>query len=155
MADGARILLRTGQRTYILNPETGQTVLVFSPAGATDIGPALLWEQNDRYIASLQKGNLLAVWDTITGAKIATIHLPADMAYFSWLPDGRHINVVVTNGPGQLYDAITGRLLISYLGDVAILSEDGRFVASGDNLPDTKHGGVLKSIVQVLEVRLP
>jgi|SRR5258706_11794532 WD40 repeat protein len=150
LADGTRIYLRNEQRASILNVMTGQTVLTFPLKSARDFGPVIP-QLSGQDVASLEQGNLLEIWDTVTGAKIATTHLSMQPVTGSWLADGKHIEIGNKDRVEQLYDAANGKLLITYLGDEASLSPDGKYIATENNIPDQQHGGILKSIVQVLD----
>lgn len=156
LADGKLIFLQHNSKAYIWNATTGQLVTTFSSLDGTNAVLATQKWTSGQYAALLQ-GKVLQIWDLITATKVRTISLTSHpTAGIYWLHDRRHLNVTygggTENSVSELYDAFTGELITTYQGDYAELANNGKYIASEDNVPDPKSGNVLKAIVEVLEV---
>ena len=145
-ANGTRIFQMKDRTAYIWNAITGQltsTILVKGDIKQQPFG---------RYFALKQKGNLVEIRDMVTGGTIRTIAPVVNEALLFWLPDSEYLTVSDRNSSRQIYDALTGKLIVSYQGDLALLSPDHRYVAIDNTLSNPETHASLKDIVQVLSV---
>jgi WD40 repeat protein len=107
-----------------------------------------------RYITRGQPGNLLEIWDMVTGTKVRTIVLAIKPLAVIWSPDGKYLDLNDGNQNGQFFNALTGKPITNYQGNVVLLSPDGQSLAILTNLsvPQTSND-FRHAIVQILPVR--
>jgi WD40 repeat protein len=163
LANGARILLKRiqlntqanqqNQKAYIWNTETGQ--LVASPSLAdvvhqVGIPVASPGDGEGQYISCLRQDNRLAILNTLTGATVSTISLTIDpQQEITWLPGDKYLSIVDQGKDSiQIYNALTGQLILSSQGDEAALSSDGKYLAVGTGLAN-RAGDTHRSTLQV------
>ena len=106
-----------------------------------------------RYISCLQQNNRLAIINVLTGATVSTIPLTVDpQQEITWLPGDKYLSIV-DHGKNtiQIYDALTGQLILSSQGDEAALSSDGKYLAVGAGLAN-RAGTKQKSTLQVFSL---
>jgi WD40 repeat protein len=150
-ANGTRILWQNYQSVYVWNASTGRLVLTLSSKNASS---ALLVPSGGRYMTGVQSGNLLEIWDMVTGTKVRTIALAIKPLSVIWSPDGKYLDLNDGNQKGQFFNALTGKPITHYQGNGALLSPDGQSIAILTNLPVSQTSNDLRhAMVQILSVR--
>lgn len=150
-ANGTRILWQNYQSVYIWNASTGRLVLTLSSKNTSSV---LLVPSGGRYITRGQPGNLLEIWDMVTGTKVRTIALAIKPQAVIWSPDGKYLDLNDGNRNGQIFNALTGKLITNYQGDGALLSPDGQSITTQTNLFENQtNTNLLQVMVQILPVR--
>ncbi len=150
-ANGTRILWQDYQSVYIWNASSGRLVLTLS---SKNTSPVLLVPSGGRYITRGQPGNLLEIWDMVTGTKVRTIALAIKPLAVIWSPDGKYLDLNDGKQNGQIFNALTGKPITNYQGNGVLLSPDGQSLAILTNLPVSQTSNDLRhAIVQILPVR--
>lgn len=155
LAGGTRILLADNQQGSLWNPMTGQRINSFSLTNVQSFGPAIVSISGGKgqYIACFQNGGQqLDIRDALTGMIVNSIRLTRKPWFSNWLSGDRYLTVMGRNpDSGQLYDALTGRLILSYEGvDVGfLLSSDSKYLAVTNNPPLTGKPINTQSTLQV------
>jgi WD40 repeat protein len=147
-ASGTRLFLLQDHKVTAWDALTGQLLSTIPFQG--NIRPQAL----GRYLALNLKGNMIEIRDMATGAHVRTIAPVVDAYFMVWLPDSNYLDI--TDGRqsyGQIYNALTGKLIVSYQGDnYASLSPDLRYIAIPHDTHDPRSGDLIKSTIQVLPV---
>lgn len=117
----------------IPNPNRGPaaakaTILIIRPSAQSVFSAAFSADGNR--ILTYSMDNIARVWDANNGRLLFAITGKAYRAYFS--PDGSRI-VTASDGPVQVVDARSGRLLATATGYSAAFSTDGRRFVTTDN----------------------
>ncbi|HEY0756218.1 MAG TPA: WD40 repeat domain-containing protein [Ktedonobacteraceae bacterium] len=153
-ANGTRLLWQNYQMVSIWNASTGKPVLNLS---LENISSTLLMasggEYGGEYITRRQSGNLLEIWDMVTGMKMRTLVPAINALFVGWSPDARYLDLNDGKQNGQIFAALTGKLLTDYQGDGALLSTDSQFVAVKTNLSADQTSSNLRQVMlQILPV---
>jgi len=139
LAGGARILLADNQQGSLWNPVTGERITSFSLTNVQSFWPAIVSISGGKgqYIACFQNGGQqLDIRDALTGISVNSIPLTIKPWISNWLSGDRYLTVMSRNpDAGQLYDALTGQLILSYKGSDGgfVLSSDSKFLAVANN----------------------
>lgn len=153
LAGGTRVLLVYNQQGSIWNLATGQRITSFSLASVQNHEiPVTSSAGEGRYIASLQQdGQGLEIRDALTGAVVNTIPLKARPQISAWLSDKYLVVIDNDHFYEQIYEALTGQLILSFDNGEVAVSSDGSYFAVASNPqhmePDTT------STVQVFAAR--
>jgi WD40 repeat protein len=145
--DGRRIASGSSDGTVeVWNAVTGQRILTYRGdtqfvLPAVDTPRAVLsiaWSPDGKRIAS--SGRLIRVWDASTGRDSLTYEAHSDRVWaVAWSPDGKFIASGSADGTLQIWNATTGKRLLTYPGSAFCLawSPDGKRIVSGG-----EHGSV-------------
>ena len=138
LAGSTRILLADNQQGSLWNPMTGQRITSFSLTNVQSFGLATVSVSGGKYIACFQNGGQqLDIRDALTGVIVNRIPLTRKPWFSNWISGDRYLTVASRNPDSvQLYDALTGQLILSHEGlDIGfLLSSDSKYLAVADNL---------------------
>lgn len=139
--NGTRVLWQDAESVHIWNAHTGRLVLTLS---SKDSSQELIVPSSGRYITHGIPGNRLEIWDMLTGTKVRTILLAMKPNWVVWSPDGTYLDVNDDAQHGQLFNALTGKLVSNYQGNSVMLSPDGHFLEIGTNLLFPRGGNLIR-----------
>ncbi len=149
--DGKRLAWGTGVNTAQVWDVASQRML-FEYTGQTDSIAQIAWSPDGTRIASASHDGSVKVWDATTGKTLVTYTgNGAPVWSVAWSPDGKRIasgtgaagayNPVLSGNSLRVWDAATGKTLVSYTGQgntqsyALAWSPDGKHIISGG---DTK-----------------
>lgn len=146
VANGTRIFFQEGQAVYLWDGATNKLISTISLQDDPESNVSITLV--GKYITLWKRGNLVEIWDIVTGTKVRTIAPTITVQGQdggSTSSDGRYLLLNDYNGNGQIYSVLTGRLIMNYQGDNALLPPDARYVA-------TRSSYSQQSIVQILSM---
>jgi WD40 repeat protein len=142
VADGTRVFMQINHALYLWDA-TGKLIATISLQDdpQANVGVILAGE----HIALPKQGNLLEIWDIVTGTKLRTISAGIRVGLVSWSLDGKYLAINDREKNGQIYNALTGQFLMDYQGDSASVSPNGKYIF-------TETSTDLQKIVRILPV---
>jgi WD40 repeat protein len=155
VANGTRFFFQQRQAVSIWDGNTGKLISSISlkddPEQGVSVFPSI---EGGRFIALQKQGNLVEIWDIVTGAKVRTIAPTITLqGEASWSPDGKYLDLNDANGNGQIYNALNGRFVMNYHGEWALLSPDSQHIATRTSLSGFQTDNSLtQTMMQVVTV---
>lgn len=140
--DGTRLAFNSNDKdgeVQIWDVNAGRRLSIYS--GTVRSIFDLSWSPDGQHIASLSRDRVMQIWNVSIDKTLLTLPNP-NLQYVVWSPDGRELLAIsddqVANAQDRsqrLWDAITGRELLTYLGNTrspftAQWSADGRSIVS-------------------------
>ena len=146
--DGRRIASGSADKTVqVWDAATGKTLYTYSGHSTWLISVAsVAWSPDGMHITSSSSSfgfGGMQIWDADTGRSLAGYEFSEGVNAVAWSPDGRRIASGSDDYTVQVWDAATGKPLLTYRDhrgrvNAVAWSPDSSLIASGSNLKDVQ-----------------